>query len=260
MEVSTEFRNAIKNNNIRLVRIMLKDRIMIDPTFDTFDKLFKYANEHLKIPLCEKYNGKSFINNKAYWNKKYFNEQIVELLYNFSIERIEHIKDICKIIYANEIDKIRKKRNLYVDTNEQVTIVKEKQEIQKRKERFNSNSKKHFNTINKEEINKKKLEVEINEVIEQKDIMKVRKTLIKSIKEDNKFNLFETLISFAEKRIDNIYEPFEGDYNELYDDTFIKLKSKNELDNMYEKYIDSLWNNFSKERVDILKKISRKMN
>lgn len=273
MEMSTEFRNAVENNNIRLVRIMLKDRIMIDPTFDTFNKLFEYANEHLKIPLCENYNGKSFISNKAYWNKKYFNEQIVELLYNFSTERINHIKDICEVIYADEIDKIKKKRNFYVDINKQIAIANEKQriQIQERRKKINifkgrsslenSNSKKIFDIISKEEINRRKLEAEINEATNKKDIIKIRKILIKSIQEDNKFNLFEELMSFVEKRIDNVYEPFEGDYNELYNETFnIKSISKSKLSIIYGKYINSLEKNFSKERVDILKKISRKIN
>lgn len=103
--ISNDFKEAVENKKIRLIKIMLKDSLMIDPTGKKFDELFDYAQNNLEIDLLDKHDNEVFNYNKNMWNKKYFNEQMVKLLYNFSSERIDFLKEICKVIYADYIIK-----------------------------------------------------------------------------------------------------------------------------------------------------------
>lgn len=48
---SQEFKEAVENQDVRRVRIMLGDRIIIDPTFQTFYNDLNYAKELVKISL-----------------------------------------------------------------------------------------------------------------------------------------------------------------------------------------------------------------
>lgn len=106
--IDSEFKNAVDSNNIGLVRIMLKDSLMIDPTGKFFDELFNYAQDRLGNELLEKYDGENLIYDKNLWNKKFFNQEMIKLIDNFSIERINFLKEICKFIYA---DYIKSKQN-----------------------------------------------------------------------------------------------------------------------------------------------------
>lgn len=103
--ISNDFKEAVENKKIRLIKIMLKDSLMIDPTGKKFDELFDYAQNNLEIDLLDKHDNEVFNYDKNMWNKKYFNEQMVKLLYNFSSERIDFLKEICKVIYADYIIK-----------------------------------------------------------------------------------------------------------------------------------------------------------
>lgn len=102
------FKNAVDSNNIGLVRIMLKDSLMIDPTGKIFDELLNYAQESLESKLLEKHDGEKFIYDKKFWTEDYFNQEMIKLLDNFSLERINFLKEVCKFIYA---DYIKSKQN-----------------------------------------------------------------------------------------------------------------------------------------------------
>ena len=54
MKIDIEFQDAVKSNDIDLVRMMLKDSIMIDPTLDMYRVLSSYAEANLSMPLYEK--------------------------------------------------------------------------------------------------------------------------------------------------------------------------------------------------------------
>lgn len=103
MDISPDFKNAVDKKNIRLTRIMLKDSLVIDPTYKEFNALLKYAENNL-FNLYDEHDGEKFNNNIASWNKDYLNEQMVNVVYNFSKERISFLRSICKYIYADNLD------------------------------------------------------------------------------------------------------------------------------------------------------------
>lgn len=106
--IDRDFKNAVEINDIDLVRMMLKDSLMIDPTGTFFDELFNYAQDRLGNELLEKHDGENFIYDKNLWNKDFFNQEMIKLIDNFSLERISFLKEVCKFIYA---DYIKSKQN-----------------------------------------------------------------------------------------------------------------------------------------------------
>jgi len=100
MAISIDFKNTVSEGDVRLVQIILKDSLIIDPTFREFNEMFEYSKSRMPDLLVEFDNGKldySEIN----WSKDYINELKVELMDNFSNKRIEHLKKICAYIYQD---------------------------------------------------------------------------------------------------------------------------------------------------------------
>ncbi|MDY3874891.1 MAG: hypothetical protein SO083_06965 [Megamonas funiformis] len=111
--INTEFKKAILSEDIIAIKSILIDSLVIDPTAKTFDELLLYAKENLKNNLIDIHDGEILIDNENEWNIDYLNKQMVKVLYNFSNERIQLIKNMCKIIYKDKILSQKKVKNEY---------------------------------------------------------------------------------------------------------------------------------------------------
>lgn len=116
MSESKEFIDAVNSENLSLVRVMLKDSLVLDPTFKEFNELISYAKKNISN-LYEEHDDEAFETNSEMWNKNYMNKQLNNLMYNFSKERIEHLKKVCQFVYSDRIKNISSKIN-----NEQPNI------------------------------------------------------------------------------------------------------------------------------------------
>ena len=109
MPVTSDFKNAVHDKNVRRVRIMMKDSLIRDPSFTEFNEMSREAEKYLGTKtLYDKHDGESFSSNKSDWNKTYMNNQMVDLMYNFSRERLNHLKAVCSFIYADEIQSMKR--------------------------------------------------------------------------------------------------------------------------------------------------------
>ena len=105
MNITNEFKEAVSAKDVQLVRIMMKDSMILDPTFEEFDDMASYASD--KLPgLFDAHDGKEFDNDQAAWNKDMLNEEMVDLLFNFSKERVNHLREVCKVLYAEKYAKL----------------------------------------------------------------------------------------------------------------------------------------------------------
>lgn len=110
MTISPDFRDAVAANDIRLVRIMMKDSMTLDPSFTEFDVLSDYASSNM-TDLYDQHDGEIFPEDKAKWDKDLMNEQMVNVIYNFSTERISFLRSICKVVYAEKLERIGIREN-----------------------------------------------------------------------------------------------------------------------------------------------------
>lgn len=109
MTITQEFRDAVNSKDSRLVRIMLKDSLVVDPTFIEFNEMIKIAE--IKITdLYDEHDGEVLKYEISTWSKDYMDEQMVQVVYNFSKERINLLKSICKHLYKDRASKIERDR------------------------------------------------------------------------------------------------------------------------------------------------------
>lgn len=120
MAVSKEFLEAVDKKNYRRIKLMMKNSITYDPTCLSFDEMMGIVEE--KAPeIIDEHDGEALKPSKD-WTKEYYNEQIVHVMDNFSIERIGLLKDMSRTLFANENDRPRKENAQSSNLNSQNEI------------------------------------------------------------------------------------------------------------------------------------------
>lgn len=107
--ISQEFKSTVLDKNLLRTRIMLKDSFVVDPTFAQFDEMLSYARAYLPS-LFVPFDGENLENDAAKWNVNVMNEELVQLVTNFSEVRINHLKKVVAKVLESESIKIRRKR------------------------------------------------------------------------------------------------------------------------------------------------------
>ena len=108
MALSETFRKALEQKDIRMVRIIIKDSLVVDPTFTEMEEMLREA-ARAQLDLYDPHNGEELNRNREQWNKAYMDSQMTTLLRNFSRERLDLLKEICAVLYADRIQNIREK-------------------------------------------------------------------------------------------------------------------------------------------------------
>ena len=122
MAINDEFKKAVQEKDILLIRVMLKTSMLRDPTFNRFNELSAYAEKNVSN-LYDKHDGENFIEDKNKWNTELLDLQQSKCLENFSHERIIFLRKLCRYLYADKIKTIEIERSTqHIEKN----IVKEK--------------------------------------------------------------------------------------------------------------------------------------
>lgn len=96
MALTNAFYEAVKSGNVRRVRIMMQDSLLVDPTFTEFNAMEKAAAS--MAGLYDEHDGKEFVEDRTLWNDDYMDKVMVKVLSNFSHERIEHLKEVVRYL------------------------------------------------------------------------------------------------------------------------------------------------------------------
>lgn len=100
--ISPEFRMAVDNKNLLRVRIMLKDSFIVDPTLAQFNEMQDYAKG--KLPdLFVPFDHGILEDNPLKWDKAVMNMELVQLVNNFSKERVTHLKKVIAKVLEKEV-------------------------------------------------------------------------------------------------------------------------------------------------------------
>lgn len=96
MALTNAFYEAVPSGNVRRVRIMMQDSLLVDPTFSEFNAMEKVAAA--MTGLYDKHDGKEFIEDQTLWSDEYMDSVMVKVLSNFSHERINHLKEVVRYL------------------------------------------------------------------------------------------------------------------------------------------------------------------
>lgn len=95
--LTKEFFEAVHSENTVLVRIMMKDSLLVDPSFHDFREMEKETA--LMKDLYEPHDGGDLEESSENWTVEYMNEQMADVVLNFSRERMEHLQKVVRFLY-----------------------------------------------------------------------------------------------------------------------------------------------------------------
>ena len=75
---------------------MMKDSLLVDPTFEQFHDMEKIASS--MIGLYDEHDGEELIEDRNQWNDNYMDRVMVDVIFNFSHERLEHLKEVVRYL------------------------------------------------------------------------------------------------------------------------------------------------------------------
>lgn len=101
MSVSNEFKKIVSDETLLNVKVMLKQYALLDKSLSKFNDALNYAYEILGKELIVKHDGEAFNNNRDDWNEEYAMGIASDLVFNFSQERIDHLREVFKKVYPN---------------------------------------------------------------------------------------------------------------------------------------------------------------
>lgn len=96
MAITNTFQEAVDNGSIRKIRIMMKDSLWVDPSFTDFAEMERAASS--VAGLYDRHDGEVFEKKPDLWNEDYLAGVMVDVVGNFSHERIEHLKEVVKYL------------------------------------------------------------------------------------------------------------------------------------------------------------------
>jgi hypothetical protein len=103
--VSVEFQKVVQEKNVLRTRIILKDSMLVDPTFHQFDEMLRYAKDRIH-GIIVAYDGEPLEMNSGKWNEDTMNYELTQLVNNFSERRITHLKEIISHLMRDRIEEI----------------------------------------------------------------------------------------------------------------------------------------------------------
>ena len=94
--VSEAFNKALQQKNYRLIKIMMENSMLADPSFKDFDKMDAIVSGIRGF--YEKHDNGEFENDKTKWDEEYLARLTVQTTKNFSHERVDHLKDVVRYL------------------------------------------------------------------------------------------------------------------------------------------------------------------
>lgn len=91
MGVYESIEKAKAIGDVTAIRIMMKNSLLADPTFREFDEMVSLT--HNMPGLYDSHDG-AVPAPKVSWNDEYMNKLMVQVMSNFSRERLAHLKDV----------------------------------------------------------------------------------------------------------------------------------------------------------------------
>lgn len=97
MAITDAFIDAVRSSNVRRIRIMMKDSLLVDPTFKEYKEMEIYSR-HVN-GLYDEHDGRTLEEDPSIWNDDYLSKMMVQIVGNFSHQRIEHLQKIVRHLH-----------------------------------------------------------------------------------------------------------------------------------------------------------------
>lgn len=133
MTVEESINNAAAKGDIKLIRIMIKNSLLIDRAFTEFSEIETLTKSI--SGLYDSHHVRTFEKDKEVWNDDYINKIMVQVVGNFSHERLAHLKEVVRYLRPTSttsegLASSSRKRYEAADSTEQAPIISYREQKQ----------------------------------------------------------------------------------------------------------------------------------
>lgn len=96
MESQSNFQEAVYANKVEDIRIMMKNSLLFDRTFNELNEMIELSKN--VVGLYDEHDNGALVEDKAKWDDEYMANVMVELMDNFSYERLNHLKEVVRYL------------------------------------------------------------------------------------------------------------------------------------------------------------------
>lgn len=122
--MNKEIKDYADRGEIRRLKYIFSDCLDVDPTFEKYKEDYEYCKS--KGNIFEKHQELTpFQSEKNQWNKAYWIKLKMDLVSNFSEERLLHMVEVSKVVYKEKIERIKEERRKLEEENRRVQQEKE---------------------------------------------------------------------------------------------------------------------------------------
>ena len=101
MAVTQEFKQAVLQNNNLKTKIMLKDSLLVDTSFNQFDEMLRYAESRLMDFWVKDEKDDEILSD----DPQEFDAILAGLVNNFSRKRVNHLRKMISTMYPRKVEK-----------------------------------------------------------------------------------------------------------------------------------------------------------
>lgn len=123
------FKRAVEDKDLRIVRLSLSNELLLDPRGKTFSKMLIYAKNKLPDLFEENKKGSYTLMPKEKWNEDFLFDVKSDLDTNFSLEKLIFYEEVIKVVgkeKAEQLEEEELKAQHIIEKNSN-GIIKEKE-------------------------------------------------------------------------------------------------------------------------------------
>ncbi len=119
--MNTEIKKYADSGDIKSLKYIFVDSLDVDPTFVRYEEEYNYCKS---VPgLLESHIELTpFRSNKGDWNEEYWTSLKMDLVKNFSDQRMSHMREVAKVFLADKVQRILAERAATVQNTPVVKV------------------------------------------------------------------------------------------------------------------------------------------
>lgn len=110
--MNTEYKEAVDNGNVAMVRIALSNELLFDPRGGSFNEMLEYAVEHLPNLFEENKDATYVVPPKNQWNEDFMYEVKSDMDANFSKEKLAFYEAVVKFVGKDKAIEVEEEETL----------------------------------------------------------------------------------------------------------------------------------------------------